>query len=102
MSTNSTPVWYTTVSESTVTVDDPALDDHGQAPQGEPELVERVDLQGERRLDERATATELLDVQRLLDGRVAGKFAEDLDALEVPSAVGHMDDVSVAASAPAA
>jgi hypothetical protein len=85
-----------------MTVDDPALDNHGQAPQGEPELVERVDLQGERRLDKRATATELLDVQRLLDGCIAGKFAEDLDALKVPSAVGHVDDVSVAASAPGA
>ena len=68
-------------------VHDARLEDDRAVTEHEPEIVERIDLEGVRRLDLRAAAADFRDGHRLVDHHLALEFAEDLDALILPDRV---------------
>ena len=74
-----------------VAVSDPALDDHGTVAEREPEIVQRIELEGERGLDLGPAEADVQDGHGLEDHDFPLDFPFKWDTLAVPLLAGHID-----------
>jgi hypothetical protein len=68
-------------------MDDPSLDDDGSLAEGEPEVVQGIEVERKRRFNLRTATADLLDRHRLEGHDLALEVAEDFDPLRIAAIV---------------